>query len=413
MKGKHQGVQKRLLEINSKALFMSCACHSLNLVVSDMAHSCVKAVSFFGIVQRIYTIFSSSTKRWNVLLKHISCFTVKSLSNTRWESRIKSVKAIRYQAPQRRSALLELYDLCDDAISKSETESLVDALENFEFLLGIVIWHDILFAINMVSKKLQDKTICIDNTMKQVAGVMSYFEKYRNDGFSSSINMAKDLAHEMDIDAIFPKKRRCFRKKQFDEANHEEVIQTSEDEFKVNYFLVVVDMAITSLNDRFDQMRTFENVFGFLYNSVKLKSLDVIELKKKNCTNFYKTFSHDDLSDVDLDDFFSELRMLQVSLSDEAMTPIQVLELVKDMGCYPNVDIAYRILLTTHVIVASAERSFSKLKLLKNYLRSSMSQERLNGLSILCIEKEILESMNFELIINDFASTKARKKRFM
>ena len=100
--------------------------------------------------------------------------------------------------------------MCDDAISKSETESLVDALENFEFLLGIVIWHDILFAINMVSKKLQDKTICIDNAMKQVAGVMSYFEKYRNDGFSSSINMAKDLAHEMDIDAIFPKKTSIF-----------------------------------------------------------------------------------------------------------------------------------------------------------------------------------------------------------
>ena len=145
---------------------------------------------------------------------------------------------------------------------------------------------------------------------------------------------------------------------------------------------------------------------------MKLKSLNAIELRE-NCTNFYRTFSHDDSSDVDLDDFFSELRMLQVSLSDEAMTPIQVLELVKDMGCYPNVDIAYRILLTTPITVASAERSFSKLKLLKNYLRSSMSQERLNGLSILCIEKEILESLNFELIINDFASTKARKKRFM
>ena len=95
------------------------------------------------------------------------------MSNTRWESRIKSVKVIRYQAPQIRAALIELYDLCDDAISKSETESLVDALENFEFLLGIVIWHDILFAINMVSKKLQNKSICIDNAMKQVEGVMS------------------------------------------------------------------------------------------------------------------------------------------------------------------------------------------------------------------------------------------------
>jgi hypothetical protein len=39
--------------------------------------------------------------------------------------------------------------------------------------------------------------------------------------------------------------------------------------------------------------------------------------------------------------------------------------------------------------VASAERSFSKLKLLKNYLRS-MSQERLNNLAMCTIERESL-----------------------
>lgn len=101
--------------------------------------------------------------------------------------------------------------------------------------------------------------------------------------------------------------------------------------------------------------------------------------------------------------------MLQGSLSDEAIIPIQVLELVKAMGCYPNVDIAYRILLTTHLTVASAERCYSKLKLLKTYLRSSMSQERLNGLAILCIEKEVLENKNFELVINDFHQLKLEK----
>ena len=42
---------------------MSCACHSLNLTLCDMAHSCVKAVSFFGIMQRIYSLFANSTKR--------------------------------------------------------------------------------------------------------------------------------------------------------------------------------------------------------------------------------------------------------------------------------------------------------------------------------------------------------------
>ena len=40
MKGPRQGVQKRLLEINRRALYMPCACHSLNLTLCDMGKSC-------------------------------------------------------------------------------------------------------------------------------------------------------------------------------------------------------------------------------------------------------------------------------------------------------------------------------------------------------------------------------------
>jgi hypothetical protein len=60
--------------------------------------------------------------------------------------------------------------------------------------------------------------------------------------------------------------------------------------------------------------------------------------------------------------------------------------------------------------VASAEKSFSKLKLLKNYLRSTMSQEMLNGLATLCIEKRLLDEIDIETIIDDFASRNVRRK---
>lgn len=40
MKGKHQGVQTRVLEINPRALYMPCAFHSLNLTLCDMGKSC-------------------------------------------------------------------------------------------------------------------------------------------------------------------------------------------------------------------------------------------------------------------------------------------------------------------------------------------------------------------------------------
>ena len=303
MKGKHQGVQKRLLEINPRALYMPCACHSLNLTLCDMAHSCIKAVSFFGIVQRIYSLFANSTKRWKILLDNVPDLIVKSLCYTRWESRIKSVKAIRFQTPQIRLALLQLYKSCDDAKSKSEAESLASSLESFEFLLSMVIWYEILFAINMVSKKFQSKSMCIDTTTKELEGVMLFFEKYRNEGFESSMNIAKSLAFDMNIEPILPTKRCVFRKKQFDENNHDEEIQSAEESFRVNYFLVVVDMTIASLKDRFEQLKIFENIFGFLFDSKKLKSLGDNELRE-SCTKFKTIFSHNNLSDVDENDLF-------------------------------------------------------------------------------------------------------------
>ena len=83
MKGKHQGVQKRLLDINPRALYRPCGCHSLNLVLCDMANSYSKAISFFGVIQQIYTLFSSSTKRWKILQNNVLGLTPKSLSQTR------------------------------------------------------------------------------------------------------------------------------------------------------------------------------------------------------------------------------------------------------------------------------------------------------------------------------------------
>jgi hypothetical protein len=62
------------------------------------------------------------------------------------------------------------------------------------------------------------------------------------------------------------------------------------------------------------------------------------------------------------------------------------------------------------VTVASAEISFSKLKLLKNYLRSTMSQERLNGLATLCIEKGLLDEIDIDSIVTDFASRNVTRK---
>ena len=71
MKGKHQGVQKKFLDINPRSFYISYGCHSLNLVLCDMANSCPKAKSFFVVLWHIYTLFSSSTKKCGKFYKTI------------------------------------------------------------------------------------------------------------------------------------------------------------------------------------------------------------------------------------------------------------------------------------------------------------------------------------------------------
>ena len=119
---------------------------------------------------------------------------------------------------------------------------------------------------------------------------------------------------------------------------------------------------------------------------------------------FYGSF------DVEIHDLIFELSVMQFILLDRPITAMEIFEFVREADCYPNISIAYRILFTMPVNIASAERTFSKLKLLKIHLRSVMSQDRLNGLATLCIEKKLLDKINIDAIINDFASRNVRRK---
>ncbi|XP_065650236.1 zinc finger MYM-type protein 1-like [Hydra vulgaris] len=108
MRGKNKGVQRRILDVNPQALFIPHCAHTLNLAVDDAVKCCLEATAFFDLVQHVYVFFSASTRRWEVLTRHVSNFTVKPLSETRWESRIDVLKPLRYQLGDIYDALAEI-----------------------------------------------------------------------------------------------------------------------------------------------------------------------------------------------------------------------------------------------------------------------------------------------------------------
>ena len=92
-----------------------------------------------------------------------------------------------------------------------------------------------------------------------------------------------------------------------------------------------------------------------------------------------------------LTDFQSVLDFLKTDVEAKRLVPL-VPEIVK----------LIRIVLCMLVSTCTAERSFSCLRRLKTYLRSTMSQERLNHAAILCCHKDVVETLYFPSMINEF-----------
>ena len=97
---------------------------------------------------------------------------------------------------------------------------------------------------------------------------------------------------------------------------------------------------------------------------------------------------------------------------DSALSILNYLVKQKITDTVPNLYTALKIVATMPAYVASGERSFSKLKLIKTYLRSRMSQHRLNGLAMMSNEREISKQIDFTEIIDQFSVRKAKRQQF-
>lgn len=121
----------------------------------------------------------------------------------------------------------------------------------------------------------------------------------------------------------------------------------------------------------------------------------------------------------DLEDFGNECvhfkyliakeSLLNVEETNKAVVMLKHIIQNQIHSTYPNVYVALRIFLTIPVSNCSGERSFSTLKRVKNCLRSTLGQNKLNTLMFLSIEKEFLDKIDSEKLIDEFAKAKSRK----
>ena len=78
---------------------------------------------------------------------------------------------------------------------------------------------------------------------------------------------------------------------------------------------------------------------------------------------------------------------------------------------FPNITKILNLLLLTSVTSSSTERANSSLKLIKNVMRGTVGEDRLNAVLLLYVHRDI--KLDYDKIIDDYARRNPRKMVLM
>jgi uncharacterized protein YdcH (DUF465 family) len=129
---------------------------------------------------------------------------------------------------------------------------------------------------------------------------------------------------------------------------------------------------------------------------------------KKSISIFPPTSQGANLQDYDL--VKTELEILFSMLKENEATFNSLMEKSEEVKhILPCANQICRLALTSPVTVATNERTFSKLKLVKTHLRSTIADERLDSLVLLGVEKDIVDQLDINKIAHQWSILKNRR----
>ncbi|XP_042203379.1 uncharacterized protein LOC121853377 [Homarus americanus] len=169
---------------------------------------------------------------------------------------------------------------------------------------------------------------------------------------------------------------------------------------ETTFFNVVVDTAISSLNERFKTLGEVNEKFKVLLGFTDMSDKDIVD----HCQTLSNRLTHEGHSDIDGRELAMELQSVP-DLPSKRMTTMDFLTFLHEKKLtevFPNLWVALRICATLPVTVSAAER-------IKTYLRSTMAQERLNGLAIISVNHAVSRELSYDDVIDEFASRKSRR----
>lgn len=392
MSGKENGVQKFIRNEYPKALYFHCASHRLNLVVNDL--NAVREIqNTIGTIKEVIKFFRESPLR-----KHLIP-NVPMLSDTRWSSKYKSIRLFAESFAIIKKVLDDLpFNQEVNRSTRLKAQQLSSATSESYFIVCLMIISKYSAQLEPITNILQGISVDLFEVRKHVETLIMMFQKHRQEDldevFSKIYEKCKNAADELGTELKMPR----IVGKQKHRANYQ--ADSVKDYFKKSIYINYLDSLILSLTSRFSE----KNTSAFLI--YKLHPAYMMKLNKsdfENAINKIKDF-------YSIDNFYEEALCWYSNWANERNTTITeetpIIELLPQCQFYPAIEKVLEILLCLPPTTCTIERSFSTLRRVKTWLRSTMTENRLDGLCMMSIHRSIIsnDKANFlEKVVREFA----------
>jgi hypothetical protein len=346
--------------------------------------------------------------------------------------------------------LASLSSLNNDLDSSTcwECKTLLSNMD-FEFIITLTVMSEILQQTGVVSAYLQRADADLSEALCQVGLLIEYFKSIRNDiSFEKFYCKSLQIANEKHLGSPQLPRQGLPSKRLHSNVSTSYTFASAKDYYRVNLYFFVLDTSITELQKRF-MHATINPIYSnlqylvpkFMGNSLSEDGI------RRLCQHF--------TGDIDTDRTVAEYKLLcihpavtehlkhvnnEASMSwmnedydsnsddNEELASSQVrhgtgssslhalaniLRSASLQQAFPSVSKLLRLCMTLPVTSVAAERTFSKMRLIKSRIRSTMSDKRLCHLLLLSIESTEADCVDISKVMQHFATaytTQPRKK---
>lgn len=294
------------------------------------------------------------------------------------------------------NTLEELEDDPDNNTS-SKAAMFSSSLKRSDFIISIEVAAYCLSHSLSLSKCLQSVDQDLSTALSYVNDIKSIFQNMRvqcDTEFQTLFHQASKSASDIGTAISMP--RICNRQTQRSNVSG----SSPEEYYRSSIFLPFLDHIITQIGSRFDgicYVIALEGVIpAYLDKYVDAEILESSAIYQKDIPGSTMQLT-------------AELRIWRRKWQGQQSISKSATAAIKECNklFFPNLNVLLHIFTVLPVTTATSERSFSVLRRLKTYLRSTKGEERLNGLTLANINSS--REVNIDEIIKIFCKRKPRR----